>query len=193
MRGALLLILFFCLNATAQSDDVYVGKRPEDKPAPRKKSFLNFDQWKEKVTFGGNFQAWFGNPTFVFLSPTIGYSPVDNFNLGVGVIYNYSKVDFGQYGKYSQSIFGGHSYARYFFTESYFAQVQYDRLRQPNLLSYKQGEKTWIDYLLVGGGLRQSVGPKAALTMSLMYNLTPHLLSIYPSRVILQFGIVAGF
>jgi hypothetical protein len=47
--------------------------------------------------------------------------------------------------------------------------------------------------LLIGGGFRQSIGDKAALTTSIMYNVRPDPLSIYPSRVIVQFGIVGSF
>ena len=188
---ALLLFLTFG-TLSAQTDSVYYGKSPESGPAPKKQPWTQAP-WLKKFTYGGNFQAWMGTYTFVFLSPTIGYSPVPNFNFGVGGIYNYSSIDFGRYGKYSQSIFGGHSYARYIFANTYFTQVQYDRLRQPNLLSYTAGERVWVDYLMVGGGLRQPLSDRAGLMMSLMYNLTPHPLSIYPSRLIVQIGFVAGF
>jgi hypothetical protein len=192
MRIAALLLLFAGLSLHAQTDSVYYG-RPDTSPPPKKKEPLSSRPWVKKITYGGNFQAWFGNPTFIFLSPTVGYSPVNNFNIGIGGIYNYSRIDFGPYGKYSQSIFGTHTYARYTIASSYFFQVQYDRLRQPDLLASMAGEKIWVDYLMVGGGVRQSVGGKAGLMMTLMYNLTPHPLSIYPSRVILQLGFVAGF
>src|SRR5207253_10724298 len=115
-----------------------------------------------------------------------------NINVGIGGIYNYTKSQ-GYYGSYSQSIFGGHSYLRYVIAESYFVQAQYDKLNQPDLFSLDPSDKIWVDYVLFGGGFRQAIGEKVALITSIMYNLTPNPLSIYPSRVIVQFGIVGNF
>lgn len=182
------LCLFLCFAAEAQKDSVYVG---DQTPAPRPRAAWRDAAWVENVTYGGNFQLWFGNPTFVFLSPTIGYMPVENLNVGIGGIYNYTSITYS-FGKYTQSIFGGHSYARYIIGESFFPQIQFDMLKQPDWLSPDEHDRIWIKYLLVGGGFRQSLGDKAALMTSIMYNLTPHPYSIYPGRVIVQFGFVGG-
>lgn len=150
-----------------------------------------FDDWKNRITYGGNFQALLGNPTMIYLSPTIGYLFTKKFNAGLGFIYNYTSVDYGVYGKYSQSIYGAHSYARYFVTPSFYLQGQYDKLLQPNWASYyNPDKKIWVDYALVGLGYSQHAGDHVAFNTSLMYNLTPHRLSIYPSRFIIQIGFV---
>lgn len=190
MRWLIIMLVWMC-SAQAQTDSVYMGKRPDEPRREAKRSPLGFDKWKDRVTFGGNFQAWFGTYTFVYLSPTVGFNVVKNLNVGAGFIYNYVRIDFGAAGRYSQSIYGSHSYARYTIAGKYFLQAQYDRLRQPDLLSYTPGKKIWVNYLLFGGGIRQQVGSNVAFTMSLMYNVTPHPLSIYPNPLI-QFGVVAG-
>ena len=184
-----LILLLACFAGSAQTDSVYYGS---DSAAPRKDRSFWHPPWRDRITFGGNFQLWFGNPTFVLLTPTIGYRAVDNLFVGIGGVYNYTSVNFGQYGRFRQSIFGGHSYARYVIAESYFAQVQFDLLRQPDWYTMEPDDKVWVDYLLVGGGFRQQLGPNAALLTSIMYNLTPHPFSIYPGRVIVQFGFVGS-
>jgi hypothetical protein len=184
------MFLLAAMAANAQVDSVYTGLPPEIKTTSRKKQ--NTD-WLKKVTYGGNFHAWFGNPSSLFLSPTVGYVPIEEINVGVGMIYNYYGTDAGYYGTYSQSVFGGHSYVRYIIAGSYLLQVQYDKLRQPDLFVYPAEKKVWVDYLLAGGGFRHRLSDKAALTSSLMYNLTPNPLSIYPSRLIIQFGFMGGF
>jgi hypothetical protein len=191
-RAALLLLLFFLsLNQQAQTDSVYYGRDTNStKKPPRPKSWEK--DLLHKMTVGGNFQVWFGNPSFVFLSPTVGYRLTDQLNVGLGFIYNYTSVNYGSAGKFSQSIFGAHSYVRYIIAQSYFVQAQYDKLNQPDWYSPIPNDKVWIDYLLVGGGFRQAIGTKAALMTSLMYNLTPHPYSIYPGRVIIQFGFVTN-
>lgn len=187
----IVFLLFFCLSFYGQTDDVYVGTTGKDstyKPAKKKDQ-----EWLKRVTYGGNVQAIFGSYTYIYLSPTIGYIPFKNLNIGVGFIYSYVSMNYNGYGHFSQSIYGGHSYARYFFNESFFAQGQFDHLLQPNVYNYNHpSEKVWVDYALIGGGFRQSIGKHAALITSLMINVSPSPLSIYPNPLI-QIGFVGGF
>jgi hypothetical protein len=189
----IIIVLLFCsVVSKGQVDSVYYGKKHDTKRVNTNNNKPKEEAWKKYVTWGGNIQAWIGNPTFLLLSPTLGYIPFKNFNIGIGGIYNYTSYN-STYGNYSQSIFGGHSYARYTIANSYFVQVQYDKLLQPDLLSLEPNAKIWVDYLFVGGGFRQSISDNAALTTSIMYNVNPDLLSIYPSRIIIQFGIIGRF
>src|SRR5687767_10805119 len=110
MIRSLLIFLIACLSAHAQIDSVYYGITPE-RPAPPRKE--RNTEWLKKITYGGNFHGWLGNPSFIFLSPSIGYVPVEEINIGAGLIYNYLSTDAGYYGRYTHSIFGGHSYLRY--------------------------------------------------------------------------------
>lgn len=175
----------------AQVDSVYTGE-PAQRIKEKKKRERN-DDWKEDVTFGGNLQLQFGTYTFIYLAPTIGYIPFEKANIGVGLIYNYISINYGgPYGKYAQSIYGTHVYARYYITEGIFAQGQFDRLFQPSVFAAKN-DMVWVDYGLVGVGFSQSIGNKASLTSSIMYNLTPNSLSIYPSRLVVQFGFLSTF
>lgn len=188
-------LLFFVFGGAytvfAQKDKVYYGEK-SDTSKTKKDTKQNSEGWKEKTTWGGNAQLWIGNSTFILLSPTIGYLPVKNVNVGVGVIYNYTSYR-SPYGEYSQSIFGGHSYARYIILDSYFVQAQYDRLYQPDLLSINPKAKTWVDYFLVGGGFMQNIGERTALMSSIMFYVNPDPLSIYQSRFIIQFGLMSRF
>ncbi|MDO9000276.1 hypothetical protein [Sediminibacterium sp.] len=193
MKNKVLIIffLFFCLSFRAQTDDVYVGKTDKDTTFRPKKKRNN--DWIDKVTYGSNVQAIFGSYTYIYLSPTIGYTPFKNFNFGIGFIYSYVSINYKGYGRFSQSIYGGHSYARYFINESFFVQGQFDHLLQPNVYNiYNPSEKVWVDYALIGGGYRQSLGNKAALITSIMINATPNRLSIYPNPII-QIGFVGRF
>lgn len=184
-------LLFFCLVFNAQTDSVYYGAPLKDSVNKPKKHRNN--DWTKRLTYGSNVQAIFGTYTYIYLSPTIGYSPIDKLNIGVGFIYSYVSINYKNYGRFSQSIYGAHSYVRYFFTESFYAQGQFDHLLQPNVYNfYNPKEKVWVDYALIGGGYRQSLGKNAAIVTSLMFNLTPSPLSIYPNPIF-QVGFVAGF
>ena len=184
------IILFLSLSLRSQTDDVYTGT-PNKIDSIKKKKIRNSD-WLEKVTYGSNFQLQFGTYTFIYLSPTIGYMPFEKFNIGAGIIYNYVSINYAS-GRYRQSIYGTHTYARYLVTNGFFVQGQYDRLFQRPTQNVNVNDKSWVEYALVGIGFRQPLGDKVALTTTIMYNLTPNSSSIYPSRFVIQFGFVGGF
>ena len=191
-RFSVIIFLLFCFadKYFSQTDSVYYGTKKVD----RKREVEERKQgWKEKTTYGGNFQVFFfGQTTFIYLAPTIGYLPFKKLNVGVGGVYSY-RSDVQQGGRYSQSIFGGHSFAHYMIVPNLSIMAEYDKLNQPDWYSGVAGKKVWVDYLLVGLGFIQPAGDKLAFHSSLMYNLTPHRLSIYRSNFILQFGITARF
>ncbi len=187
----IVFLLFFCLDNRAQTDSVYYGKRTKDTASRAKK----FDSSKlDKFNYGGDFQAYFINSyTYVYLAPTIGYTPFNNFTIGAGPLYIYASVNYLGYGRISQSVYGLHSYGRYFFKGGFFAQGQFDHLLQPNVYNYNNPEqKVWVDYTLVGGGFRRSLGKNSALITSIMINVTPNKLSIYQNPIF-QIGFVGGF
>lgn len=173
----------------AQVDSVYYGNR--NKETTKKDKVKNkepAEDWKKSLVWGGNFQAWFGNHTYIFVSPSVGFPVRKNFLLGVGFVYNYSS-----YNGFSQSIYGIQTYARYTIRSNYFLQASVDRLLQPNYLSYEPNDNIWVNYFMIGGGFRQPISAKSAFTTSLMYYVNPSPLSIYPSRLIIQFGVSARF
>ena len=188
--GILVLVFSISCSIHAQTDSVYYGDRPVKTREAQKNN-----KWKEKLTYGGNFQTLFGTYTYIYLSPTIGYTPVKNLNVGLGVIYNYSKWDYGRYGRaYPQTVFGGHSYVRYNVLPNFFVQAQYDKLRQSDRYNLNNpNKKVWVDYLLGGIGFSQPIAQKFALNTSLMYNFTPNRLSIYPIPLIFQIGFSGRF
>ena len=187
----LVLIFSFIKNLYSQTDSVYTGSNPYNSKSPKKEKN---DDWKKKITYGGNFQVQFGTVTYVYLSPTIGYLPFKKCNVGIGIIYNYISINSPGYQRFSQSIFGGHSYLRYFLKPNFFVQGQYDKLLQPNLYNiFDPHRKIWVDYALIGGGYSQPIGEQFAFNTSIMYNLTPQRLSIYPSRYIIQIGFTGRF
>jgi len=185
-----LLFFFYGCCLFAQRDSVYYGdKNGDKKPVVKKRN----DAWKEKVFYGGNFSGWISNPIYINLGPLIGYKITDKLHAGIGVIYNYSSVRFSNGRVFTQSIYGGHSFARVFINESIFLQGQFDRLNQPNYNSANwNNERIWIDYTLVGGGYRSRVGNRGAFIACILYNVSPHALSVY-SNPYLQMGFIGGF
>ncbi len=191
MNRSILLITFFlyALISGAQVDSVYVG-RPSSKEISNKKNLKDYD-FLENTVWGGNFQLWFGNPSYFYASPSIGYVFFNHLQLGSGMIYNYSNYRTG-YATYSQAIFGSHNYARVLLGNSFFLQAQYDKLKQPDFYSTEPNAKRWVTYTIAGIGMRQNVAEKLTLTTTIMHDFSRDKLSIYPD-IILQFGITGRF
>lgn len=186
----LFLLVIIAGLSVAQVDSVYYGDNPSQKRM-KQRSQRNSDL-RERLMYGGNFAVWFGNYTYINLSPTIGYRLTDKMQVGIGGIYNYSSYRYKN-AHYFQNIYGSHVFARYLVYDYLFVQGQYDRLNQPNYLLYNyKDQRVWVDYVMVGGGLRQPLGKHAAAMTTIMFNLTPSPLSVY-SNPYVQIGIMAGF
>jgi hypothetical protein len=193
MKKIVLLIFIFQLSCKfqAQTDSVYYGIVAKDTTKTKKQK--KDKDWVKKITYGGNFSLLFGNYTYINISPVIGYNVTKDLNIGGGVIYNYFSTNYGgQYGRISETVYGTRVYARYLITPNLFALGQYDRLLQSDFYSIIPNKKVWVDYVMIGGGYRQSLGKRSAMVASIMYNLTPNNLSIY-SNPFIQIGFVGGF
>jgi hypothetical protein len=169
----------------AQTDSVYYGNK---EPDPKLKKERKKSEWMNDLNYGGNFQVYFGQITFVYLNPTIGYHPIDKLNVGVGGVYSY----IGGRGV-STSMFGPQAYARYSVFPNFMLVGQFEKLNQPDWNSSDPEHRIWVDYALGGIGYTQKAGDKAMFYTTLLYNFTPHRSSIYPSNFILQFGFNTRF
>jgi long-subunit fatty acid transport protein len=89
--------------------------------------------WKKKIYVGGYFGMGFGSTfTNIDVSPIVGYNFTENFNMGIGVIYNYYSYSVPNYigggeSKISSNNWGGRLNANYTFFKflSIGAEYQY--------------------------------------------------------------------
>lgn len=142
--------------------------------------------FSDRLTYGGNIGLVFGTQTVVNISPRIGYYITDQFVAGVGVSYKYFK-----YGSFSDNLYGGSLFGRFFITEELFLHAETE---MTNLTSYRvvsdvvySQQRTWINSTMVGGGFRS--GP---FTLSALYilNHNPNTSPYGISPLIIQGGIM---
>lgn len=148
-------------------------------------------RFSDRLFWGGNLGAWFGNPTFVDVSPLVGIQITKKFSMGVGAIYNYYSYKYNNY-KYSTSLYGGRIYARYFILENVFAQAGWDRINRDDPFSKVPNTRMWVDNLLIGGGLRYPISDNFYAIASGFWNLNQSVYSPY-SNPIIQIGFIGGF
>lgn len=143
--------------------------------------------FSERLFTGGEMGAWFGNITYVNLSPLIGYwITKDELAAGAGITYQYyNNKDIG----FATSIYGGNAFLRYYIGESIFAHGQYEVL---NVEAYDQfHDRINVPALLLGGGYSEPVGNSSAFTLMLLWNFSETRYSPYSNPVI-RAGFIIG-
>lgn len=182
----MLLFVLGIHNVYAQSsseDSIYNKYVKSNKPSSTGPFSL------DRVIYGGNVSARFGPITFVDVSPLVGYRFTDNFNMSVGFIYLYYSERYSNF-TYSTSMYGPRINARRIIFQNIFAQADFSMLNVPG--GFPLNERTWINNLFVGGGLRQPISDRVSFVGSIMFNLTNSTLSPY-GNPLLQFGVFSGF
>ncbi|MDZ7744112.1 MAG: hypothetical protein U5Q03_20855 [Bacteroidota bacterium] len=146
---------------------------------------------------GGGIGAQFGTITLVEVSPTIAYRVTERFIPGIGLTYQYYKVNYNNGPDYETNIYGGSAFARYYLFRDIFAHAEFLLLSYERYV-FDQQTADWnlqrVTYptALIGGGYRAWIGRNAATTITVLYNLNETLDSPYENPVIrigFQFGL----
>lgn len=142
-----------------------------------------FPRFIDRIYYGGNAGLWFGNPTYINLSPMVGVKVSRNFSLGGTFTYNYYQQKYAGV-KYSNYIYGMGPFVRYRVMENLFLQAQWDHLSVLNPNSILPNDRAWVDNLLVGGGYRQPFNDYGSFIIMGFWNLNQTPLSPYPNPII---------
>lgn len=183
MKYNLLFSIIFLLCCSIISNISYAQDREEkktkDKPDIGKRIFT-----------GGNIGLYFGNITYLNLSPVIGYRITNKLSAGAGVTYIYYQNNIYNF---NTSMYGGKIFSRYSIIENLFAHTEYELL---NLEIYDiltaNIERRWIGSFLVGGGYRQLIGGFSSLDILLLYDLNYSEYSPNASPVVFRMGVTVG-
>lgn len=149
---------------------------------------------RERIFVGGYIGLQFGTITSINISPTIGYRITNRLSAGLGGTYQYYRdrgwlitSDFA----YSTHIFGGSLFTRYFIIPQVFAHVEMEALNldtRIDIMQEAQQGRFWEQNYFVGGGYRQSLGPRTFLNLMLLYNLNQNSVIHYQNPVF-RFGL----
>ena len=211
--SALVLFMFSGFNAEAQigqrrSYNQRNRNKEDSKDTSDKKTFF------EHLTFGGNATAFFGSTTLVEIMPLVGYKVNDKLQIGLGPSYafrNYmtavdnSAVPVDAYTIVkNNSVFGGRVYIHYNFYRNFFVRgeieeldIQYgknlalvpDPNNQGGYIAEYNLSRRFVPATLIGGGIKNPMGPHSFAYVSVMYDLTYNVLySYYPSPIRLAVG-----
>lgn len=195
MRAAFYTILLFSIAFSGFSQDTPVPA-PTPPPTQNPPPGLNpqpkeFDRFIDRLYFGGNVGAWFGQTTYINLQPLVGCKLTKKFSLGGGFTYNYFSQNYGGQ-KYVSTVYGSNAFARYFVLDNVFAQVGWDHLSVPDFTSPLPDTRAWVDNILLGGGYRQQFSDHGSFIAMIFYNVNQSPLSPYANPIV-QIGFNVGF
>jgi hypothetical protein len=118
-----------------------------------------------RMDFGGSLGAQFGDVTYIEVSPIASYRVTEKFHAGLGLTYQYYKVNYSGYPDYSSNAYGGSIFARYFVWRDLFAHAEYAPLYVTNFVYpptiQPDTGAPWAHDIFLGGGYRQWLGERA--------------------------------
>jgi hypothetical protein len=196
-KRSLLIIgyFLFCLGLYAQVEE-QVQSAPEGEKA--RKTF------SQRLFFGGDVGLSFGSITYIKLAPEINYNFTDRFSAGLGPIYIYEK--YKNVG-FESSTYGGKVVSTFVVFKSRESggslgigdivlhgenevlsveRIYIDLSTYP--YSYFTDSRIWIDNLLLGGGLVQTISGRFKVAIYVLWDVTQNDFSPY-SNPIFKFGV----
>ncbi len=125
----------------------------------------------DKVYFGGGFGlSAGGNGTNISLSPQIGYKITSRYSAGIGIMYQYAKI---QGIESSINNYGWSVFNRYNLTRQFFAYGEYENLQFEFFTSLRpeRTDRAGYNSLLIGGGYTEALAGRASFSVSALYNV----------------------
>jgi hypothetical protein len=153
---------------------------------------------RDRIYVGGGFGAAFGDNAFVNLSPIIGYRITPKLSSGLRLTYQYrSFKDFYSGKRYNSNDFGIGVFARMMLFGPVFAQAEYEYLNYEYFTSIDTKERLGFNSFMLGGGIIQPIGKRAAFFVTALYNFSYRNDSTEPqpygNPLILRVGFTGGF
>ena len=177
LKHFLFFLFIFGISASAFSQDI--GSEPPDTNAVEEEEDPKMNL-KERLFFGGNLGAQFGNYTYINVAPLGGIKLTDKWSLGSQISYSYVDINYSNY-RVQDHIIGASLFSRYFIFKNIFAHVEAEALNG----DWKgTGERFNVNSLFVGGGYMYRLGDKAGFGITGMFNLLPSTYSPYRNPII---------
>jgi len=171
------LVISICLSCQISAVAQDIGSEPLEQTIEEtnpKKSL------KDRLFFGGNLGAQFGNYTLVNVAPMGELKITDKWSVGTQVTYSYVNINYSNY-RYQDHIYGASLFTRYFIFENIFAHVEGEAL---NGNWAGMGERFNVNSLFVGGGYLYRIGNRAGYGITAMFNVLQNKYSPYRNPII---------
>lgn len=154
----------------------------------------------DRVYFGGGAGFSFSdNQTNISLNPIVGYRFTSKFSSGIGLTYQYVRVEVQPSGrKETLDNYGWSVFSRYNLTRQFFAQAEYERLSFEYFsdFSLENTDRQGYDSFLLGGGFVETLGGRSSAYITALYNVLydeNDPIQPYSSPWVIRAGVGVGF
>ena len=171
------ILSMFLLSSPVISQDL--GSEPIEKSAEESEEEPK-QTLKDRLFFGGNMGAQFGNYTLINVAPLGGLKINKRWSVGTQVTYSYINIKYSNY-RYQDHIYGGSLFSRYFIFENIFAHVETEAL---NGDWKRNGERFNVNSLFLGGGYIYRINKRAGFGITAMFNVLQNTYSPYRNPII---------
>jgi len=170
MKNIILVMIFPFLVASPQTSysDTNISNQPKEvqQSEPSK--------WYYGGTVGFNF--W-GDYFYLSVNPLVGYQVSPKFSVGGKVHYSYINDSRSELGDFTSHNYGASIFTRYrpiyqAYLHAEFAYASYENPTSFNISTKSWGsERTWVPFLLLGGGFVQNIGPNASVYAEILFDV----------------------
>lgn len=205
--------MLVCIGFSANAQEVYSSSGKSLKAIQKKKKEKEKGFHWNKLVVSGSFGFGAGNgETYFGIAPLVGYRLTDKFAAGIGLGYQYTKINnyialtdvnnVTKYYDYKANMISPSVWVRYNIMPWLVAQVQYEH----NFINFTdygfasngsgaiEATKTHVTApcLLLGVGYRRPVGEHSSFSIMLLYDAIQNQYSPYPNSIFPQIGFTIG-
>jgi hypothetical protein len=168
----------------------------------------NDDKLIDRFFTGGTIGLQFGTATAIEADPILGYKLYkDYLSVGIGGNYTYYRIkDYSSItpAVYQTSLYGGNIFTRVYFLKNvipsikdFFLHGEYQALNvDPQYYdpyNFHSGKRYWVNSFFGGIGVRQAIGERSSVTLSVLYDFNASIDSpYYINPWILRIGLEIG-
>ena len=168
MKKATILFMLMCLSALLTQAQDTIVHRPSDPQREQRQPV------KDRLFTGGDLGLQFGDVTYIYVAPIIGYKLTDKFAMGGGPSYSYlnDKRNFYGSGSYTSSSYGGRVFSQYQVITSAMAYAEFSLINSDVIddISFKL-KRANITSLLIGGGYTEPIAGRSTFNLMILFDV----------------------
>ena len=186
MQRLIITIIFaFVLLSGVLAQDTKENKQQSEKPTRQEPS---------KVYWGGQLGLSFGSYFRISVVPMVGYKVAPKFHIGGKIGYAYTEDKRYENATVTSHNYGGSVFSRYLLIKGLYAHVEYVYWSYKYQTENLEGDRTWVPFLLVGGGYVQPISPNASVFVEVLWDVLKSENSPFnPSDPWVSIGVGVGF
>lgn len=184
-RLIITIILAFVLISGSFAQDSEKDKQQSKPPVKQEPS---------KVYWGGQLGLSFGDYFRISIVPMVAYKVSPKFHVGAKIGYAYTEDKRYEDATITSHNYGGSVFTRYLLVKGLYAHAELMYWSYGYQTENLEGDRTWVPFLLLGGGYVQPISPSTALFVEALWDVIRDENSPYDSSSpFISIGIGVGF